>query len=890
MNPIQSVRKHLVRLVPFVSLALAGLAQAATIQSYALPASADSSTQFSVTASGTSIPIYRIKTVPASGTTFYTHVAHFSASGAVTVVIDAKTPITSYAVHPTSYGLIGTVDDSRLTLTLAPDQFDPQPTYLIVNINALDELAVLIDPLETDIPASSGSGIYNVVTGYSADPTGAALATTAVQSAIDDASAAGGGVVFVPAGVYKIQAISLESNVTLYLAGGSVLLASPNSADYTGAFAPNSSGNLPALVGGSSIANVTIRGRGWIDANVVASGITEGGTHRRKLLNPNGGSNLVIRGITAMNNASWTINPAAIDSITVTNLKVINPKWQFTDGIDISGSHSLVEKCFVHTGDDAMCSKSTKSTYSLTDVTFQDSVVRSNSAGVKAGMQADGPHSLITFSNIDVVHAGRGCVVENDSDDGTATNPITDIHFANIRVEAVTAGGLSSDRRPIGLDIKSNSDAEMDRIIFDNVTIGNFGPSRSYITGLSATYKINTVTFNNLVIGGTAIDSATTAQMDVTNATNVAFNAGVAPAMPGTAAGLYSSTRTVSLSTTTSGASIRYSTDGTEPNATTGAAYAAPIVIPQDATLRTVAYKSGLSTSPTVVAAYSLAPATTKFEAESMTATGSGQSIGNGTDDGASGGVWRKISSTATGQYIQFTTPSLAAGLYQLRLRYRSNPTRAIHSVQVDGATVPGVSIDQYAAGASTYPTVTIGHFVFATAATHTIRLTVTGKNSSSSGYDLSADDFTFESLAAVTVGMEAESMNATGSGQHIGTSTDAAASSGVWVKIDSTAVGQYIEFTTPPVAAGTYELKFIYRTNPTRAMHSVKIDGVVVGGTIDQYQAGTSSYPTVSVGNVTFNSDGTHTIRLTVTGKNASSSGYDVSADAFSLLPVAPH
>jgi hypothetical protein len=69
--------------------------------------------------------------------------------------------------------------------------------------------------------------------------------------------------------------------------------------------------------------------------------------------------------------------------------------------------------------------------------------------------------------------------------------------------------------------------------------------------------------------------------------------------------------------------------------------------------------------------------------------------------------------------------------------------------------------------------------------------------------------------------------------------------------EIMSTAVGQWIEFTTPNISAGTYQLNFAYRTNPTRAQHSVKIDGVVVGGTIDQYAASPSSYVTVPVDDV---------------------------------------
>lgn len=49
------------------------------------------------------------------------------------------------------------------------------------------------------------------------------LSTEAVQRAIDDCSAAGGGRVVVPAGSYKIGTIVLKSNVNLHLEHGATL-------------------------------------------------------------------------------------------------------------------------------------------------------------------------------------------------------------------------------------------------------------------------------------------------------------------------------------------------------------------------------------------------------------------------------------------------------------------------------------------------------------------------------------------------------------------------------------------------------------------------------------------------------------------------------------------
>src|SRR4051812_30676216 len=128
-----------------------------------------------------------------------------------------------------------------------------------------------------------------------------------------------------------------------------------------------------------------------------------------------------------------------------------------------------------------------------------------------------------------------------------------------------------------------------------------------------------------------------------------------------------------------------------------------------------------------------------------------------------------------------------------------------------------------------------------------------------------------WECLAQSSITLVAVNIGPTGSsGQTLDYGSDAAAIGGQWVKILSTAAGQWFEFTTPSIAAGSYQLSFTYRSDPTRAQHNLTIDGSVVGGTIDQYAPSPSAYPTVNVGTVTFGTSGPHVIRLTVTGKNA--------------------
>jgi len=70
------------------------------------------------------------------------------------------------------------------------------------------------------------------------------------------------------------------------------------------------------------------------------------------------------------------------------------------------------------------------------------------------------------------------------------------------------------------------------------------------------------------------------------------------------AAGTYTSAQSVTISTTTSGASIRYSTDGSTPTATTGTVYSGPVTVSATTTIKAVGYATGVATSPVATANY----------------------------------------------------------------------------------------------------------------------------------------------------------------------------------------------------------------------------------------------------------------------------------------------
>jgi hypothetical protein len=440
--------------------------------------------------------------------------------------------------------------------------------------------------------------------------------------------------------------------------------------------------------------------------------------------------------------------------------------------------------------------------------------------------------------------------------------------------------------------------------------------------------------------------------------------------------GTYTNAQNVTISDTTSGAIIRYTTNGSTPSETNGTVYisGSPVSIGSTATLKAIAYESGLTDSTVTSATYTISsggsgtPIT--LEAENMSPVGTGATVSTSSDPNASGGVLEFLNSTGAGQTMTLTTPAIAAGTYQVQFRYKTNTTRGQHTITIDGSPIGG-TIDQYATTAA-YQTVTLGTETFGADGTHSIVLTVTGKNTASTQYYVTADSFiltpqsseqqvaapsfspgggtytsaqnvtisdatsgatiryttdgsppsdtngTIYSNTAVSIGVttnlqaiasesgmtdsaitnetytistgggstfnfEAASMSPVGTGATVSTSSDTNVTGGLLEFLNSTAASQSMTLTTPSMPAGTYQVQFRYKTNTTRGQHNVVIDGTQVGGTIDQY-ATTSSYPTATLGTVTFASAGTHTIVLTVTGKDTAATQYYITADKFTF------
>jgi unsaturated rhamnogalacturonyl hydrolase len=134
-------------------------------------------------------------------------------------------------------------------------------------------------------------------------------------------------------------------------------------------------------------------------------------------------------------------------------------------------------------------------------------------------------------------------------------------------------------------------------------------------------------------------------------------------------------------------------------------------------------------------------PAPLAFEAESLAWTTNGATAVVSTlDTNASGGYFVTLNGDGANDYIQFTLTNVPAGMYRLKLNFKSNTNRGNLALTVDGQPMSS-TLDQYW-NRTFYPLMDFGRITFAAAGDHAVRLTVAGKHGASAGYTVTADRF----------------------------------------------------------------------------------------------------------------------------------------------------
>ncbi len=188
--------------------------------------------------------------------------------------------------------------------------------------------------------------------------------TTAIQNAIDACSAAGGGRVIVPSGIWLTGPLVLRSNVNLHLQDGAEIRFSTDYNDYLPKIYiyPNNRPDMgyerpkPCIYANNAV-NIAITGQGSAVLNAQGRSYSDNTYWRQfrvDFISPVNSENILIDGVSVMHGTTWNIVPRYCTNMTIRNINLVT-KGPATDGIDVYSTRDvLIEHCYIACGDDTV--------------------------------------------------------------------------------------------------------------------------------------------------------------------------------------------------------------------------------------------------------------------------------------------------------------------------------------------------------------------------------------------------------------------------------------------------------------------------------------------------------------------------------------------------------
>lgn len=339
---------------------------------------------------------------------------------------------------------------------------------------------------------------YNILD-YGAVSDGVTLNTKAIQSAIDDCSANGGGRVTVPAGTFVTGTIYLKSNIEFHLEIGALLKASSSLDDYNDLDAYPENFDVPSekwtgkhLIIAHDLTNVALTGLGKIDGggdyffddetniDIGFHGyIWSYGFVLQKdtsILRPGqtvvfvNCQNVRVIDVTIEKSSSWCLFLHGCRNVQIRGVKAYNPKYRGqTDGIDIDICRNVtVSDCIIDTGDDGITLRGVSDRLfngmtACENVTITNCVIACSSSAFRFGV-GSGIVRNINVSNIMIHRAAKAFNFM------TAFSPKGHILIEDININNVTANNVS-----FPFCIREDNNSNIFNISINNYRAKTFG-------------------------------------------------------------------------------------------------------------------------------------------------------------------------------------------------------------------------------------------------------------------------------------------------------------------------------------------------------------------------------------------------------------------------------
>jgi hypothetical protein len=409
--------------------------------------------------------------------------AYWDAAGPVEVEVISRRPVESVAIRPTSSGIRAKVEGNRILFRMS------KPRQITVEVNGWHKaLHLFANSPETAAPNPKDSNVR-----------------------------------FFGPGVHRPGIITLESNQTVYLAGGAVVYGA---------------------IDAKGASNVQILGRGILDTSQferIQEPYQVGGCIR--LTNC---KNVKIDGIILRDPNVWCLSAFNCSKVDISNVKLIG-LWRYnSDGIDICNSQdATIRGCFVQSFDDSIVVKGLSPAKNIvkglgtTDSSVRNVLVENcviwNDWGraLEIGAETAAPEmSNLVFRDCDII---RTTYVAMDIQHGDRA-AIKDVLFENIRLEIDDVNmscqyqnsrdekyAFKTDFCPklLVLEIIKcmwSQDAErgtLERVTMRNCSVTGKHLPQSFLRGFDAQHEIKDVKIENLRINGRAMKSLKEAGVNV---------------------------------------------------------------------------------------------------------------------------------------------------------------------------------------------------------------------------------------------------------------------------------------------------------------------------------------------------------------------------------------
>ena len=461
----------------------AAFAQAQLV-TYTAPDTLKKSAFFQVKVNGTETFVYQNEV---------SSLAYFSFSGKINVEITCLHDVKWVDIRPKSVNINPTFGEHTIKFSI------DKPANLTIELNGeiSRPLHLFAAPLETNVPTVNTPKVHYFEGGK----------------------------------VHNIGTLVLQSDETVYMAGGAVLR-----------------GNIVA----SDAKNIKIIGRGILDGTFV----------KEQMIQLTRCENIYIEGITILNSPGWTVVPRQCKYLTIKGMKQVC--WRNgSDGLDlVATSHVKVSDSFFKNNDDNIVLKcwggdekyprDAPKGSDMSDIEITRSVFWNMPWGnaLEIGFELRcGTISNIKFTDCDLIHVERGAAFSIHNGDYAT---VKDVLFENIRVEDAMHKliDLSIFLSQYSLD-RLNDEAErkqrymqgawdgvtsvtktqkpqyaanrghIKNITFRNIAVTDGQFPYSILSGYDANHLVENVLIENLTIHGKRIKTAKEGRFYIENAKNI---------------------------------------------------------------------------------------------------------------------------------------------------------------------------------------------------------------------------------------------------------------------------------------------------------------------------------------------------------------------------------